>query len=213
MRSPRLLSALFAVVIPCSVAQAQLKPPPRFGLIAGINSSTVGGGDAQDAKRRTGAMAGISFVAPVSPGLSIEPELLYTMKGAGFSDNGTNGTVKMNYVEIPVLFRGSFPTSTNARPFLYGGPDIAFRVGCSLEAQGQGISGDVSCDEFESEGLTFKTVDYGIVIGAGVSFDLTGKIFTISARYDHSLGKLVEDSDTKHRVLSLVGTLEFPWRR
>ncbi len=213
MRSSRLLSTLLAVVVPCGVAQAQLKPPPRFGLIAGINSSTVGGGDTQDAKRRTGAMAGISFVAPVSPGFSIEPELLYTMKGAGFSDTDASGTVKMNYVEIPVLFRGSIPTSTNARPFFYIGPDIAFRAGCSLEAQGQGISGDVSCDQFEAEGLKFKTVDYGIVIGAGASFDLTGKIFTISARYDHSLGKLVEDSDTKHRVLSLVGTLEFPWRR
>jgi hypothetical protein len=213
MRLPRSLSALLAVAMPLGAAQAQLKPPPRFGLIAGINSSTVGGSDTEDAKRRTGAMAGILFVAPLSPGFSIQPELLYTMKGAGFSDTDASGTVKMNYVEIPVLFRGSIPTSTNARPFFYAGPDIAFRVGCSLEAQGQGISGDVSCDEFEAEGLEFKTVDYGIVIGAGVSFDLTGKIFTISARYDHSLGKLVEDSDTKHRVLSLVGTLEFPWRR
>jgi len=213
MRPPRLLPALLAAVIPCAVPQAQLKPPPRFGLVAGINSSTVGGSDAQDAKRKTGVMAGVSVVAPVSPGFSIEPELLFTMKGAGFSDSDASGSVKMNYVEIPVLFRGSIPTSTNARPFFYAGPDVAFRVSCSLEAVGQGVGGDISCDELESEGVKFKTVDYGIVIGAGASFDVSGKIFTLSLRYDYSLAKLVEDSNTKHRVLSLVGTLEFPWRR
>src|SRR4029079_5672560 len=127
-------SALLAVAVPLGVAQAQLKPPPRFGLMAGINSSTVGGGDADDAARRTGVMAGAFIVAPVSPGVAIQPELYFTMKGAGFSDSDGSGSVKMNYVEIPVLLRVSVPTSSNARPFFYGGPAIAFRVGCSFEA-------------------------------------------------------------------------------
>jgi hypothetical protein len=213
MRPFHVLSCILAVTAPIGVGHAQLKPPPRFGLMAGINSSTIGGPDVEDASRRVGAMGGILVVAPVRPGVAIEPEVIFTMKGADFSDIEGSGSVKMSYVEVPVLLRVSIPTSTAARPFFYAGPSVSFRASCNFEATGEDFGADLSCDQLESQGVEFKSVDYGLIVGAGASFDLSGKLVTLSVRYDHSFAKIIEDVDAKHRVLSLVATLEFPWRR
>jgi hypothetical protein len=194
-------------------AQSANLPPRRFGLTAGVNSSTIGGSDVGNASRRTGFMAGALIVIPVSPTFAIQPELLYTMKGATSNDVDVGSTFKMNYAEIPVLLRVDIPASGGTKPFFYGGPAVSFKVSCDIEATSQGSTVSASCDELESQGVKVKTVDYGVVVGGGLAFDVGGRAFTIGARYDHSLGKIVEDSDSKHRVISILATLEFPWAK
>jgi hypothetical protein len=193
-------------------AQNAVSTPRRFGIAAGINSSTFSGSDTEDASRRTGFIGGIFLVAPLAPGFAIQPELLYSMKGAKFDDptEGVTGTFKMDYVEVPLLVRFDLVSSGGVKPFLYAGPAISFKAGCKVDAEGQGQSVSLDCDEFGSD-TKFKTVDYGAVIGGGLAFDMAGKMFTIGARYNHGLGKIAEDSETKHRVISVLATLEFPW--
>lgn len=205
---------LIAPILGTAVAQSAAPiPPRRVGITLGINSSTLGGSDAQDAKRRTGIMAGVLLVAPVTPVFAIQPELLYTMKGAKFNDGGATGTLKMNYIEIPVLARFDVPSSGGVKPFFYVGPSISFKLSCDVTAEFQGQSESASCDDQTVGETNVKSVDYGAVVGAGLAFDVSGKAFTLGARYDHSLAKVSDNSDIKHRVISVVGTLEFPWGR
>lgn len=186
-------------------------PPRRFGITAGVNSATFGGSDAEDAKRRTSGMIGVLLVAPVTPVFAIQPELLYTMKGAKFNDGTFEATLKMNYVEIPVLARFDFASSGGVKPFFYVGPAISFKLSCDVSASFQGATSTSDCDQASEGEANVKSVDYGAIVGAGLAFDVSGRMFTLGARYDHSLSKVSEDSDIKHRVISLVGTLEFPW--
>jgi hypothetical protein len=193
-------------------AQAAAVPLRRFGFTAGFNSSTVGGSDVTDASRRTGFTAGGLVVLPISQVFAIEPELLYTTKGAvSHEPASASATLKMNYVEVPVLLRVDVPASGELRPFLYAGPAVSFKASCNVEATDQGVSVSTSCDELNAQGAKLKTVDYGLVGGGGVAFNVGGRAFSIGARYDHSLGKISSDGDVKHRVISVLATFEFPW--
>lgn len=190
--------------------------PRRFGITAGMNSATFGGKDATNPKptRHTGFVAGVLLVVPVGPTFALQPELLYTMKGANFKDAFGSGSFKMTYIEIPLLARFDMATSGRVKPFFYGGPAVSFKMSCDVELKSPFFSFNSSCDELaaQSGGSTkVKSLDYSAIIGGGLAFDVSGKTFTVGARYDHSLGKIDNDSDIKHRVISVLATLEFPW--
>jgi hypothetical protein len=188
-------------------------PPRRFGLLLGVNSSTLGGGDAQDASRKAGVVAGALAVLPVSPVFSFEPEILYTMKGASahdLDDPASTGKLSMNYIEIPVLARFELAAATTGpKPYIYAGPALAFKTSCNFEVNDQGFNLSADCSQFESAGLEFKSTDFSLLGGIGVAFKTSGHTVSIAARYDHSLSKLTDQIDLKHRVISLVGTFEF----
>jgi hypothetical protein len=190
---------------------ASAAPSTRVGITGGLNSSTVGGGDAEGASRRTGFMVGAILVGSLGSGVSIEPEMLFTTKGAKFSDSEGAGSFKMNYIEVPLLLRYDATASGNMRPFVYAGPAIALRASCDLVGVTGGLTENISCDDLEAQGLKFKTVDYSAIVGGGLAFNLSGKMVSVGVRYNHGLGKIAEESDTKHRVISLTATLEFPW--
>ena len=196
--------------------------PRRFGITAGINSSTFGGKDATNPtpSRRTGFMAGVLLVVPIRPSFAFQPELLYTMKGANIDDPSGSGGYKMTYIEVPLLARFDIATSGGVKPFLYAGPAVSFKMSCDIEIKSSFFNVNSTCEEFVSQFASttkFKSIDYGAIIGGGLAFDLSGKTFSIGARYDHSFGKISEDTDptvgndVKHRVISVLATLEFPW--
>jgi len=195
-------------------AQSSLPMPPRrFGVLLGVNSSTLGGGDAQDASRKAGVVAGVLAVLPVSPVFSFEPEILYTMKGASahdLDDPASTGELRMSYIQIPVLARFELAAATvGPKPYLYAGPALAFKTSCNFEVHDQGFNLSADCQQFESADLKFNSTDFSLIGGIGVAFKTGGHTVSIAARYDHSLSKLSDNLDLKHRVISLVGTFEF----
>src|SRR3954468_12653106 len=103
-----IVCAAFLVAPIVSVINAQTARPAlplRVGITAGFNSSTVGGKDVMDASRRPGFVAGVLLVAPFGSGLAIQPEVVFTTKGAKFNDAQGGGTFAMNYIEVPLLLR------------------------------------------------------------------------------------------------------------
>lgn len=205
-----------APVLGTLAAQGAATPLRRFGFTAGVNSSNLGGTDLGDQSRRTGFTVGGLLILPLSSEFAIEPEFLYTTKGAVSNQTEPDGTktsatLKMNYVEVPVLLRLDVAPSGDVRPFVYAGPAISFKASCNIEGTSQGVSISSSCDALDAQGAKLKTVDYGLVGGGGVAFNVGGKAFSIGARYDHSLGKISSDDDAKHRVISVLATFEFPW--
>jgi hypothetical protein len=93
------------------------------------------------------------------------------------------------------------------KPFIYAGPALGFKMSCNVEFQGQGISASSSCD---AAGGNVNSTDFSLIGGAGIAFNMGGRTVGIAVRYDHSLSKISNESDVKHRVISILGTLEFP---
>jgi hypothetical protein len=165
----------------------------RFGIKGGANIANVNGdfaGSLTNWKSTVGFCGGIFLELNFGRVLTIQPEVLYTMKGA---DTGT-GKLKFDYLEIPVLLKIRISTGS-IHPFVFAGPAFGF----SLKAALEGI-----------EIADMPKSDYSAVLGGGLQL---GSSIHIDVRYTMGLQKLaIPDLDTidlKNGVLSATIGLAF----
>jgi hypothetical protein len=217
-------AALAAIAWAPSLSQSNPPSTPRFGIIAGVNQASLPG-DYTPHGNRTGFAGGLMSVLPLSPSFAIQPELMFTMKGAHTDSGGISETAKAYYVELPVLARFEIPTSERVKPFFYAGPGFAYRSSCTIEARFapeavMGIVGDFTgaCEikpqpDPPDPGAKYNKTDVDGIIGGGFAFDVGGRTASVSVRYDVGFVKFVTFSDSKNRVLSFMGTLDWPFRK
>jgi hypothetical protein len=224
-----LSAALAAIAWTPSLSQSNPQPTPRFGIIGGANLATQTG---YDASNRLGFAGGLMAVLPVSPSFAIQPELMFTRKGATSKLFTTSATSKFDYIELPVLARFEIPAFGRVKPFVYGGPGFAYRTSCTLgTVYGEGVVQNgvpifsetaviTQCDSLASQlalaglpGVKVSSTDVDGIIGAGLAFDVGGRTMTVGARYDVGFVKLFTDSNSKNRALSFMGTLEWPFHK
>ena len=196
----------------------------QIGLKAGVNFATAGGEDVDEVSSRTAFSAGFFAAIPLSSAIAIQIEALYSGKGPTFDADGSEAQVKVDYFEIPLLFRVNFPTggssgfrslpqqaSSGSRivPHLYAGPAVGFKVGCKVT----GLSaGDMDCSEQTFEGAHVVSGDYSGILGGGLDIG----DFTVGARYSFSFNSFIsagsessESIDVKHRVISIYAGYGF----
>ena len=196
-------------------------PAPRFGILAGLNSATLGGDDVgdDDNDRRTGLVAGVYLKLPLGTVLSVQPELLYSMKGAAAGSGDDAAALNTDYFELPVLLRADLPTGTAVRPYLFVGPTFSLRTRCELEADGGGFQASVDCDDLAAEQPQedtpeFKKFDLGVALGGGVTVGMgTASALNFGVRYTHGTSSIIDPGDVKNRVLSFTVGLEIPFGR
>jgi hypothetical protein len=164
-----------------------------IGLTAGVNVATISGNDTDDAEWRSDFMGGLSLNWGIGPTLSLQPELLYSRKGAK-AEGG--GTLKLGYIEVPVLVKFATGASTQMRPAFFFGPSIGFNVSCD-----ESLSGSVSSDC----GDDIKSTDFGVVGGIGFDVGAMG----VFVRFTQGLTKLADDFDAMNRVITLGGRYSF----
>ncbi|RYE90836.1 MAG: PorT family protein, partial [Cytophagaceae bacterium] len=86
-------------------AQAQ---SASFGVKAGVSLTNVTGKDTQDAKNLVGFHGGLVANFAVNDAFSIQPELLYSMKGAKLEESNSFGgvtysdkiTSRLHYIDV-----------------------------------------------------------------------------------------------------------------
>src|SRR4051794_27107896 len=105
-RIGRLPLVAVAALLALPAARAQTGSP-EFGITAGLNMATISGGTTGTAKRsyRPDFMVGGSVIFPLSDIVGLQTELLYSRQGVKITDSGIEGTIKLNYITVPVLFR------------------------------------------------------------------------------------------------------------
>lgn len=199
-RTATLVLAALALVAAPATAQSGIS------LIAGLTSTSLSyefedGGQADDIASRTGFALGLGIERSAGSSLTFAPELLYVMKGA--NEQGGDGYYKLSYVEVPLLFRYSFASGGSAMPFITAGPAVAFLASCTVGDDEDSLS----CDDAFGAGNSYKSVDYGVMLGAGVRFDRFG----VSARYEMGLANITEEEccTEKNKALMLLGSLSF----
>jgi hypothetical protein len=183
------IGAFAAVLVLPQIASADV----RFGIKAGANVANVNGdfGTALENWQSTlGFCGGIFLELNLGRVLTIQPEVLYTMKGA---DTGT-GKLTFDYLEIPILLKLRIPTGS-LHPFVFAGPAFGFTLRALID--GVKIS-------------DMPSADYSGVLGAGLQL---GRSIHIDARYTMGLQKLaipdLETIDLKNGVLSATIGLAF----
>jgi hypothetical protein len=158
------LLVVFAALL---LTSAAVSAKGGFGVTAGFNTNAA---KLQDVSldSRYGWNAGLTYLANLPLGFSVQPSLLYTQKraavaltGIGVLDQLTSGNVyqSVGSVTIPVSVQWG-PDLIVARPFL----DVTPYVGYALTNKLKAVAAD-------QEGVTKgeKGLDYGIGLGAGIN--------------------------------------------
>jgi len=170
------------------------------GIKVGLNMANVTGDDADiagmDKKSLLGFAVGGFLTYNLMEIVAIQPEVLYTMKGAKYEDAGGTENFKLAYIEIPVLAKLMLATQSNIKPNFFAGPAL----GILLSAK----AGDTDVKD------QTKSTDFGFILGAGLNFNMaSGGAITLDARYNMGLTNINDSSDdakSKNSVLSfLVG--------
>jgi hypothetical protein len=180
----------------------------RFGIKAGGNMAKPTGADARDPlatlQSRVGFLGGVFLSVDLSRVLTIQSEILYTMKGATYVANDDTYTDKLyaDYVEVPMLLMLRIPFPV-VRPFVFGGPTVGFKLQEKLISNGE----EVPLTE-----AFFKNNDYGAIFGAGLSL---GRSLMLDVRYSLGMQKVLavfageQEPDYKNGVWSATIGIAF----
>ncbi len=206
-------AALLALMQPSS---AQLI---GVGVKGGVNYSTLSGSfmideedfEVSDLKYKTGLVVGASYSMGLLPMISLQPELLYTSKGAKFSDSfiddgvpvDIEATLDLTYIEIPILVKVTLPTP-GLSPSFYAGPAIAFISAAKAKFEVSAMGFSFSDEQDIKEEI--KSTDIGLVLGAGLEFGLPVFKLTADLRYTMGLSSIDEvgDGDIKNNAITLM---------
>jgi opacity protein-like surface antigen len=177
---------------------------------------------------KSGYHAGIGFeINAVKNVLSVLPELLYVQKGFTTTLNHPDwqtckvvykDEVKINYLEIPVLLRLNL-NQHKVRLFANAGPSFSVGLGGTALQTAKGAcvvsnttfitdestTGEVKFTErpFRPDNNIYinKRFDWGLQMGAGLSYALPKSKITAEARYGRGLSSINGDDNYKTRTI------------
>jgi hypothetical protein len=189
-----LLVAVLAIT--ASAADSGKKMPMSAGFKAGVSLANATGSDATftdaDKKMKIGLAGGAFIGFEIAPQFVLQPELLYVQKGVKYEEKGGTGKdkYKLDYLQIPVLFKFVPATSGKIQPTIFAGPYLGFKMSAKDKAEGwtdPADNGDFDMKDF------VKSTDFGISLGAGIGAKMTkGELF-LDARYDLGLSKVYKE--------------------
>lgn len=126
-----------------------------IGAKGGLNFATLTGEDT-DVDMRTSFHVGLVAEFPIASNFFFGPEVLYSSQGAKFSEDGMDGSFKLDYVQIPLMLKYFVGPGFS----LEAGPQIGFLT--SSEVESEGVSVDM--------GDYFSSTDFGVNLGLGYKF-------------------------------------------
>ena len=166
------------------------------GIKIGINFADLTGpaiDELNQTKQKSGLAIGGFLTIKLSDMFALQPELLYSQKGAKRSDNWGQVTwtnyYDLVYVDVPLLFKIFIPTKSQFRPNLFIGPFLSFALSGKWEIDNGGTS-----EVYDFHDM--KNMDFGIVIGSGIDIPLGSQVkLCMDIRFCPSLTQISKLAD------------------
>lgn len=176
-----------------------------FGIKTGIQSANVNAPDfiedialVPDFKPITTVNVGVVSEIEFHPNFALQPELVYTTKGAKINENfdvnlfdvplpvGVTAISKFNYLEMPVLAKAKFGNES-ANFYLVAGPTFGYALNGKLETRAKLL---VEVDLYDTpinlDAVNYERFEVGGMAGAGFSVRMpNGSQLFLDARYSH----------------------------
>jgi hypothetical protein len=133
------------------------------GVKAGLNLANWQGRNYAGTDIRTCLSGGTFVVFRVTSRVSVQAEVLYTMKGTTTDEHDIATASKLSYIELPLLAKLAAAGDGKAHPYFILGPALAFELSSRIKVGGE---------EWDSEDVCMdtKSPDVGLVFGTGVEF-------------------------------------------
>jgi hypothetical protein len=167
----------------------------KFGIKGGLNLTNLHSDDFANDHLKAGFNAGIFSKIPVTPGFSIQPELLYSLKGSKSDYNNAlqgSGQYRFNlgYIELPLLAVVNLTKNFNIHAGAYG----AYLTNVNVkDVNNQGNVNGIT----EVNADNFNRWDFGLA--GGIGFDIEN--FMMGARYNYGLTNIGKSGNTSGDVL------------
>lgn len=228
MKKKRLIMILFCTLILTVPGFAQFQIGASVGVnLSGlsINPDVAG----RSINTNSGLTAGATLIYNFSPMIGVQLEPAYTQAGASVysaqTDEGLileiDQTVEMSYIAVPVLFKVSFPGDF-ITPYLVGGANIGFPLDDTkltinnVTVNGEDFTGNIPSELMEQE-LKNESIDFGLSIGAGLSFPIGVIDMIFQAQYNLGLTNInnedpqegVQQDEIKTRGFEVTGGVLF----
>jgi len=185
--------------VPAKPISPVFQPYLRFGLKGGLAIAGLYGGSSGDWDGRTGFSFGLFLRWWISESFVIQPELLYTTKGAEYSEDYFGSplkiTMEMDYLEIPVLVKYYFPVDWKLKPHVFGGPSLGFKISDKLKATYEGETTTIPDSEAD-----LNDYEAGLVFGCGLDYPIGSGSVNLDIRYSPSITGAFKSGDEKNSV-------------
>lgn len=152
----------------------------------GINIANLT--DLDDSDPRVGFVGGVEGEYQATDIFSVSAGVLYSMQGAKDKESGIKETVKLDYINIPIMANVYVVKGLAVKL----GIQPAFNVNSEFKVSRGGSSASTDIDA--------KTFDFSIPVG--VSYEYAN--FQLDARYNWGLTKTFDDSDCKNSVFQIT---------
>ncbi|WP_406843000.1 porin family protein [Flavobacterium soyae] len=158
----------------------------EFGIKGGFNMSNLYNDDADDENILYGFNAGVYATLPVSDFVAIQPEILFTTKGAKLEYNNAllsgNAKFRLNYIEVPLLVRVNITKNFN----VHAGGYASYLVSSKVSGDG---------DIFFNENIDTDDLNkFDAGVSAGLGFDFNP--ISIGLRYNYGLTTIGKERTT-----------------
>ena len=164
-----------------------------FGLKAGMNFSSINNGAVKD---NIGYQAGLTYQIDFPLWFSIQPELMFHVKGGRVGTGGESDAFGLGYLEIPVNIQwGPRFKDGDVRVFLQGTPFIGYAISRDMR--------DADGNQYDWKNI--NRFEYGV--GAGLGIQLWH--FQITGQYNWSFGDLTRQSQAEAEFKEMFSKSNF----
>jgi hypothetical protein len=212
----RLAPAIAAAVTFLTLPAAAHAVGIEMGARLGANFANFRGdfADLVQTKGKLGLTGGPFVAFELVPHLALQAEALYSRKGARVASSVTdnNGNflgsfdtfINVNYLEVPILVRGSVPLTPRLRATICAGPTLGFSLGGRVVTEVPGFADQKLTD--------LKSLDAGAAFGLGLSAGSGRRRFLVDVRYITGFGDIYDikgNLESVNRVVSVMAGIGF----
>lgn len=184
---------LFSLGLLASVSAAAQAQDAKFGIRGGISAATLSGKNVDNYSYALGGLGGVTANFGLSDLISVQPELLYNLKGTQLKDPaGKDSKVRLDlhYIDLPILLK------VNADgPYFEAGPQIGYLLSAKL--------GGDNKSRIETKDLQGLSLGYV----AGVGYQLTSGL-GLGVRFNGAISAVGQDNkiydQQRNQVFSFV---------
>ena len=188
--------SILALIFLTIASSAQSLIPIKYGIKAGLNFSSLNissieGVQPTDNSSQMGIAAGFIVHIPLSDQWFINPEVLYSQKGASFNyafthdyeinqrdEYKTNNQVTLSYVELnpTISYKATDKLALNF------GPSVSFLIGVDTTIQALPLMQTTNTTNILTDGLV-ETASLDVGLNLGISYFFTEHFFVDSRVY------------------------------
>jgi hypothetical protein len=198
----RAAAACALMLLASTPASAQI---PGLGVKGGVNFATQHNAGDDDSgpglKSLAGIVAGVFATLPVASWLEVQPEALYSRKGARAELEGISSDLQIDYLEVPVLARFSRRGSGRGY-YVAGGPSFAFQLRARTRTDFGTATEEIDIGE------EVERFDLGLSIGGGIEV----RSLVIDGRYTHGFKDIDKDTSDDVQVTNRAVSITVGFR-